>query len=386
MPKLIKFSLYFIGAIASIGLIGFLIFKYYVIPQSKPILAVSELKATGFFTKRIIDSMELHIGQNSRNKNQVAIAVVIGDSIHCYGIERKGDKLVPTENSNAIFGMGSITKVFTATIYAEMLAKGEVTENTTVDECFGFPLHQDAKITLKSLTNHTSGLPRMPGNVYKEMILNMEDPYLNYTEIWLTDYLKSKLELERDQIGKSNYSNLGSSILGQALAKKKNTSYNNLVQEYVLNKYQLKNTFLFEQKDTNRVVRPYDIEGNLSVIWGPSAFAPCGLLFANVRDLAHWIKLQMDPNNLVLERTQIPTATISEKMKVGTGWHIVQSSRSQYIWHNGGTGTLGGYTSSAAFDPKTKRGVVILSTILASDTEGRLDKLCFGILDVLNNP
>ncbi len=73
-------------------------------------------------------------------------------------------------------------------------------------------------------------------------------------------------------------------------------------------------------------------------------------------------------------------------MKVGTGWHIVQSSKSQYIWQNGGTGTMGGYTSSAAFDPKTKRGVVILSTILASDTEGHLDKLCFGILDVLNNP
>ncbi|MFY7862045.1 MAG: serine hydrolase [Chitinophagales bacterium] len=134
------------------------------------------------------------------------------------------------------------------------------------------------------------------------------------------------------------------------------------------------------------MVRPYDIEGNLSVIWGPSVFAPCGLLFTNVRDLAQWIQLQMNPNNLILAETQIPTATISEKMKVGTGWHIVQSNKSQYIWHNGGTGTMGGYTSSAAFDPKTNRGVVILSTILASDTEGHLDKLCFGLLNCLNNP
>jgi CubicO group peptidase (beta-lactamase class C family) len=386
MPKFIKFSLYFIGAIAFIALIGFLIFKYYVIPQSKPTLAVSELKETDFFTRQMVDSMELHIGQNSRDKSQVAIAVVVGDSVHCYGIERRGDKLVQIENSDSLFGMGSITKVFTATIYAEMLAKGEIAESTTVDECFGFPLHQGTKITLRSLTNHTSGLPRMPGDVYLEMIKNLEDPFLNYTETWMTEYLKSKLELEKDQIGKSNYSNLGSSILGQVLAKKKSTSYNNLIQEYILDKYQLKNTFLFEQKDTSRVVRPYDIEGNLSVIWGPSVFAPCGLLFVNVRDLAHWIQLQMDPNNLILTKTQLPTVVISEKMKVGTGWHIVNSKTSEYIWHNGGTGTMGGYTSSAAFDPKTNRGVVILSTILASDTEGHLDKLCFGILDFLSNP
>jgi hypothetical protein len=82
---------------------------------------------------------------------------------------------------------------------------------------------------------------------------------------------------------------------------------------------------------------------------------------------------------------QRPTVVISEKMKVGTGWHIVNSKTSEYIWHNGGTGTMGRYTSSAAFDPKTNRGVVILSTILASDTEGHLDKLCFGILDFLSN-
>jgi CubicO group peptidase (beta-lactamase class C family) len=386
MPKFIKFSLYFIGVIVFIALIGFLIVKYYLIPKDKPTRAISELKETTFFTKKIIDSLELHIGQNSRNKNQVAIAVVDGASIHYYGIERKGDKLVNIENSNSIFGMGSITKVFTATLYAEMLAKGEVTENTTVDECFSFRLHQGTKITLKSLTNHTSGLPRMPSGVYTELIKNIEDPYLNYTDTWMNDYLKSKLELEKEQIGKSNYSNLGSAILGQALAKQKKTSYNNLIHEYVLDKYQLKNTFLFEQKDTNRVVRPYDMEGNLAIIWGPSAFSPCGLLFTNVRDLGYWLQLQMNPNNLILAKTQIPTSTLSEKVKVGTGWHIVKSQTNEYIWHNGGTGTLGGYTSSTAFNPKTKRGVVILSTIMPNDADGQLDKLCFGLLNYLNAP
>jgi hypothetical protein len=45
-------------------------------------------------------------------------------------------------------------------------------------------------------------------------------------------------------------------------------------------------------------------------------------------------------------------------MEIAYGWFIQTKNENSIIWHNGGTG---GYRSFTGFDPKSKRGVVVLS-------------------------
>jgi CubicO group peptidase (beta-lactamase class C family) len=66
-------------------------------------------------------------------------------------------------------------------------------------------------------------------------------------------------------------------------------------------------------------------------------------------------------------------------MKIGLGWHILQSETGQeLIWHNGGTG---GYSSSMAINMAEKVAVIILSNVSAFyPASGNIDRLCFALI------
>src|SRR5258708_39906770 len=45
-------------------------------------------------------------------------------------------------------------------------------------------------------------------------------------------------------------------------------------------------------------------------------------------------------------------------LEIGLNWHIPKKLHTAIVWHNGGTG---GYHSFIGFDPKARKGVVVLS-------------------------
>jgi CubicO group peptidase (beta-lactamase class C family) len=67
-----------------------------------------------------------------------------------------------------VFEIGSITKVFTASLLADMVAKGEVRLDDPVAKYLPtsvrVPSHNGKQITLIDLATQSSGLPRMPNN------------------------------------------------------------------------------------------------------------------------------------------------------------------------------------------------------------------------------
>ena len=73
-------------------------------------------------------------------------------------------------DGESVFEVGSITKVFTALLMAEMAGRGEVAVTDTLAKYLPpelRPREYDGKpITLLDLATHTSGLPRLPGNFW----------------------------------------------------------------------------------------------------------------------------------------------------------------------------------------------------------------------------
>src|SRR5438067_11402 len=82
-----------------------------------------------------------------------------------YGITRPGG---PPLDGNSVFEIGSVTKVFTTTVLADMVLKGEVKLDDPVAKYLPssvhVPMRGDTQITLLDLATQSSGLPRLPSN------------------------------------------------------------------------------------------------------------------------------------------------------------------------------------------------------------------------------
>ncbi len=122
------------------------------------------------------------------NHTQLAIAILNKDNTHFYGVLKEKDTLKSIVNQDSIFEIGSITKLFTATVLAQMVQKNKVALNAPINPYFSFPFHDSVTITFKELANHTSGLSRMPSNL---PLINLKNPYQSYQQKELYTYVLS---------------------------------------------------------------------------------------------------------------------------------------------------------------------------------------------------
>lgn len=95
-------------------------------------------------------------------KVQVAIALAQGDKAYFVGAERTMKSIDYLDNRSAVFEIGSISKVFAATLLAYAVEQGNLRLDTPVQELLPFKLKQSQRdgvaVTLKQLANHTSGI------------------------------------------------------------------------------------------------------------------------------------------------------------------------------------------------------------------------------------
>jgi CubicO group peptidase (beta-lactamase class C family) len=77
---------------------------------------------------------------------------------------------------HTVFEIGSVTKLFTALLLADMARGGEVTLDTAVAELLPMgkrvPDRNGVPITLARLATHSSGLPRLPDDI----VIGSPDP------------------------------------------------------------------------------------------------------------------------------------------------------------------------------------------------------------------
>jgi hypothetical protein len=121
--------------------------------------------------------------------------------------------------------IGSISKVFTCTVLADMVLNGEVKlddpAETYLPAEVKVPSRNDTKITLEHLATHTSALARMPTNFRPA---DPGNPYADYTVENMYEFV-SGYTLGRDIGERYEYSNLGMGLLGHILSLKAGMDY-----------------------------------------------------------------------------------------------------------------------------------------------------------------
>lgn len=307
------------------------------------------------------------------DKQQRGVGIVVGvieptgRRVVAYGAFGKDDER--PLNGDTIFEIGSITKVFTALLLADMVERGEVAFDDPVSEYLPaevkLPERGGQSITLEHLANHTSGLPRLPENLFSEDPTN---PYTDYSVDQMYEFL-SGYELMRDIGAEYEYSNLGAGLLGHVLARRAGTNYESLVKARVCEPLGMRSTGITLSAEMKALLAAgHDSALEPVANWDLPTLAGAGALRSSVNDMLPFLAA-----HLGYAKTPLASAIASllsprgqtgkPNLEIARAWHIETTHGAGIVLHDGGTG---GYSSLVCFSPKSRVGVVVLSNASVS--------------------
>lgn len=288
-----------------------------------------------------------------------------GRRIVAYGRRAEGD--ARPLDGDTVFEIGSVGKVFTALLLADMVRRNEVVlDDPVVKHLPDISIHPRGRaITLLDLATHTSGLPFMPDNV------PAFDDRTPYGAAQLSAYL-ARVE-PRVAGAQWDYSNLGYWLLGQALAVRAGMDYATLLQTRMIGPLSLRNTAAGPSRE---------IEGRLAVghdaVLHPAPQGSAVPLFAampaagggvvsTANDLLSLLAVMDDarsPLGAAMALTLRTTRSMPRpESRQALGWIVIGDGPDQLIFHDGSTL---GFASAVAWDPARHTGVVVLSNQVTS--------------------
>jgi CubicO group peptidase (beta-lactamase class C family) len=281
-------------------------------------------------------------------------------AIAAYG--NAGPDSLPLD-ADTVFEIGSITKVFTAILLADMADRREVALDDPIAKYLPpnirVPERSGRKITLLDLSTQTSGLPRLPDNLKPA---DPRNPYADYTVERMYEFL-SRHELRRDPGAQFEYSNLGVGLLGHVLALRAGKGYERLVKERILDPLDMDHTAItFTPWMTTHLAKGHNTAGVVVLNWDGGVLGGAGALRSTMTDMLKFARANLQTRGRlqqVMQRTHAERASAGNpSMAIGMNWIIRRSNGQEVVWHNGGTG---GYRTWLGFDKQKGLAAVILT-------------------------
>lgn len=273
--------------------------------------------------------------------------------------------------AGSVFDVGSVSKVFTATVLADMVAKGEASLDDPVamylPQGLELPSGGGEKITLLHLATHQSGLPRLP--------TNLVSPDVDYTVDQLYEFL-AEHELRREPGAEFEYSNLGFGLLGHALGLAAGGAYEDVLRRRVLEPLGMEMTGFPSRRDVGGwMVEGHDPGGNPVPRWYlPEPLRGGGGLNSSAEDMLAFLAANTGAPSSGLELAMRDAQAVRidpyEDVKGGLAWQIRHVDGRRVLSHSGGSR---GFRSFITFDAVSGAAVVLLSNSAADNT--RLNQL-----------
>lgn len=257
-------------------------------------------------------------------------------------------------NDSSLFELGSVTKLFTGFVLAHDVATGRSHFDDTVASYlpgWKIPSRANRQITVLDLATHTSGLPR------DSKVDDQDgDPDATYEASDMRTELAA-LYLAHVPGSSYQYSNLGSGLLGYALAQHDGRSLETEIQTLILEPLGMHSTVANRPGYSARtLLRGTTSDGTRAEIWHatPANLGASGYLI-NLDDMIALLKGTMHPDCLsgLCEMAQQPRRA-SDGGHTGLFWEISDGQ----IWKDGETD---GYASFIGMTQDRQCGFVILS-------------------------
>ena len=314
----------------------------------------------------------------------VGVITPQGQRIISYG-KPDGDDLPPL-GGDTVFEIGSITKVFTSLLLADMVRRGEVALNDPVEKYLPagvkVPEWKGHPIKLVDLSTQTSGLPFFPMNypLIDDPVPSAKDLAF-YSLDKLYEFLNS-YELLHDVGVNWEYSNLGVGLLGIALSRRAGTDFEGLVRERITGPLGMKSTGIAVSRRLKKRLAAGHIAGqkpapdlDFPIFFANAGLAGAGSLRSTANDMLKFLgaflgtrKTPLAPAMAAMLETRRPGADWLAFLggQQALGWWVIGKGNDPLIAHSGDTI---GFSGSVAFDPKARFGAVALSNSVDGGTD-----------------
>lgn len=294
-----------------------------------------------------------------------SIAIIKNNEAGFLGYQIAENKFLEIDNRDSVFEIGSVTKVFTSAILANLVKENILQLDDTIAGILPFRLNSDEEnaqnLTFITLANHTSGLPAYPSNLNRVAEKNPLNPYSEYDTLLLRTYLEKELDLLSTPEESYAYSDLGYSLLGYLLELKTGEEFEQLLQKYITRKYNMIHTTSVRSNVQNWLVKGINEKGEEMPNMDFNIFMGAGSILSSANDLAGFISANFTSDSALYLQRQLTFSDHSHN--VSLGWHMIWiCGYTPFYWyfHNGGTL---GYRSTILMDTKAKSAVIILSNI-----------------------
>lgn len=301
---------------------------------------------------------------NQYNIPGLSIAVVVSDSVvytQGYGVSDIASLKPVTEHS--FFHTGSVSKVFTALAIMHLVKEGKLNiedKLTSVTPKLKFQDPRASSITIKTVLNHTSGIPDVTGYNWSN-----NHQAANSLEMYLLD---NNLTLEFEPSTKYLYSNLGYDILGYVVQQVSGKTFEDYVKSNILLPSGMRGSDFryFLIADTLKT-SPHSKQWITGAVYTRSIYpytrehAPSSTLNSSASELSTWMihfmrGLQMQSDSS-LWRTMIKPSTKLNDY-IGLGFQLYSIGNKKAIGHFGGDK---GYRSYLLLLPDEKIGLVVMA-------------------------
>lgn len=233
--------------------------------------------------------------------------------------------------------IGSVTKVFTSLLLAELARTGDVGLDDTVADHVpqGTRLSRGvASITLEHLACHRSGLPRLPPGVMARSMSRsaLADPYADIDDQRLLAALAQSRVRGTPGQAPVRYSNFGVGLLGLLLGAATGVGYEQALTTRVLEPLGLESASF----EDNGVHQGHH-RGKPVAPWHLAAMAGAGGLRLSANDLLSFLETVRDgggPLEQAITETLKPRSD-QGRLAVGLGWFLLGDG--DVLMHDGGT-------------------------------------------------
>ncbi|MBL8798149.1 MAG: beta-lactamase family protein [Planctomycetia bacterium] len=273
--------------------------------------------------------------------------------------------------ADTIFRIGSITKMFAATMLMQLRDAGRLQLDDPVEKhlpefkiASAFP--DPRPVTFRQLAGHMAGMPRegplnhwATGNFppLETMLASLKD-----TSLVFAPWTKFK------------YSNLGTAVLGGALGRIAGLPFREYVTQHILKPLGMHSTYFEVPEEAKARLATGYVTAREQAIVAPypdiGSMAPAGQLYSTAVDLAKFTMLQLRPGPSsgaqILGGTSLREMYTAVFLKpnwdgaTGIGWHLRRLVGETVVGHSGG---IYGFSADLRFVPDLKLGFVILSNI-----------------------
>lgn len=334
-----------------------------------------------FAQKIQLDSLESFINQVMEDfeVTGLSIGIVENDSIiYSKGFgTRKINKNLPVDE-NTIFGIGSISKSFTALTLGILVDEGKINWDDRVKDYLPYFELYDSYVsenfTIRDLLTHRSGLKEVSGGT-----------------LWYHSDLSRKeiikklkyLEPESGFREKPAYQNVMYLVAGEIVSEVTGTSWDDFLKKRIFDKLSMRNsTSISSIRESNKnLAFPHVWDENFKKTLinqeKGDNLAPAGFIYSSANDMNKYMKMLL--NDGVFEQdTIISKSTLAEIFKpqiiypiegspfgnefssYGFGWWVTPRNNDKLIEHNGG---IDGMTAKLFMIKNLNIGIIILTNI-----------------------